>query len=290
MSSIPYVKKNVNAKGVGKMQNAMVLNRDFKIVMSNKLIKGKQDMLTLWQHKIFRMLISQIKPTDKGLETYSCKITDLAAYLGLKPNSMYGDINELTDKLMQAFIKIKTGGNGKREDWIKINLISSCSCSNGILTIRLNDDVKPFVLRQKGFYTQYEIGSILNFKSVYAIRLYEVLLSDFKMSYYDSCRHKFIYSLEQLREYMGCEDKLLKFSQFKEKCVNKAICEINNSDSSEFSVTAKYYKNGRTVTSIGFIIVGKNEHFAPCDDYDNIIKNTYEWNDKWTEPDEPLPI
>ncbi len=146
------------------MGNALVLNKDFKIVMSNSMVKGKQDVLTLWQHKIFRLLISQIKPSDKGLETYTCKITDLAKYLGMKPKSMYGDINELTDKLMQAFIKINTGGIGNRESWLKINLISSCSCNNGILTIRLNDDVKPFVLQQKGFYTQYEIGSILNFK------------------------------------------------------------------------------------------------------------------------------
>lgn len=131
------------------MGNALVLNKDFKIVMSNSMVKGKQDVLTLWQHKIFRLLISQIKPSDKGLETYTCKITDLAEYLGMKPKSMYGDINELTDKLMQAFIKINIGGKEHRENWLKINLISSCSCNNGILTIRLNDDVKPFVLQQK---------------------------------------------------------------------------------------------------------------------------------------------
>ena len=171
------------------MGNALVLNKDFKIVMSNSMVKGKQDVLTLWQHKIFRLLISQIKPSDKGLETYTCKITDLAEYLGMKPKSMYGDINELTDKLMQAFIKINIGGKEHRENWLKINLISSCSCNNGILTIRLNDDVKPFVLQQKGFYTQYEIGSILNFKSVYAIRLYEILLSDFKASFFSRNRH-----------------------------------------------------------------------------------------------------
>ena len=109
------------------MGNALVLNKDFKIVMSNSMVKGKQDVLTLWQHKIFRLLISQIKPSDMGLETYTCKITDLAKYLGMKPKSMYGDINELTDKLMQAFIKINTGGIGNRESWLKINLISSCS-------------------------------------------------------------------------------------------------------------------------------------------------------------------
>lgn len=131
------------------MGNALVLNKDFKIVMSNSMVKGKQDVLTLWQHKIFRLLISQIKPSDKGLETYTCKITDLAKYLGMKPKSMYGDINELTDKLMQAFIKINTGGIGNRESWLKINLISSCSCNNGILTIRLNDDVKPFCFATK---------------------------------------------------------------------------------------------------------------------------------------------
>ena len=53
------------------MGNALVLNKDFKIVMSNSMVKGKQDVLTLWQHKIFRLLISQIKPSDKGLETRS---------------------------------------------------------------------------------------------------------------------------------------------------------------------------------------------------------------------------
>lgn len=270
------------------MGNALVLNKDFKIVMSNSMVKGKQDVLTLWQHKIFRLLISQIKPSDKGLETYTCKITDLAKYLGMKPKSMYGDINELTDKLMQAFIKINTGGIGNRESWLKINLISSCSCNNGILTIRLNDDVKPFVLQQKGFYTQYEIGSILSFKSVYAIRLYEILLSDFKASFFSRNRHKFEYSIEQLRQLMGCEDKLLKFSQFKEKCIGKAIFEINNSDTSEFTLTAKYNKNGRAVKGVSFILLGRSECFLPCDDYYNIIKTSIEWNESWDEPDAPI--
>lgn len=30
------------------MGNALVLNKDFKIVMSNSMVKGKQDVLTLW--------------------------------------------------------------------------------------------------------------------------------------------------------------------------------------------------------------------------------------------------
>ena len=33
------------------MGNALVLNKDFKIVMSNSMVKGKQDVLTLWQHQ-----------------------------------------------------------------------------------------------------------------------------------------------------------------------------------------------------------------------------------------------
>ena len=146
----------------------------------------------------------------------------------------------------------------------------------------------PFVLQQKGFYTQYEIGSILNFKSVYAIRLYEILLSDFKASFFSRNRHKFEYSIEQLRQLMGCEDKLLKFSQFKEKCIGKAIFEINNSDTSEFTLTAKYNKNGRAVEGVSFILLGRSECFLPCDDYYNIIKTSIEWNESWDEPDAPI--
>lgn len=143
-------------------------------------------------------------------------------------------------------------------------------------------------MQQKGFYTQYEIGSILNFKSVYAIRLYEILLSDFKASFFSRNRHKFEYSIEQLRQLMGCEDKLLKFSQFKEKCIGKAIFEINNSDTSEFTLTAKYNKNGRAVKGVSFILLGRSECFLPCDDYYNIIKTSIEWNESWDEPDAPI--
>lgn len=265
----------------------MILNKDFKVVMSNELVKGEQDVMTLWQHKVFRLLISQIRPSDTGLETYSCKVTELAEYLGMKPKSIYGDIDELTNKLMQAFIKIKESSNGrrKRENWLKVSLVSICSCTNGILTIRLNDQIKPFVLQQKGFYTQYEIGSILKFKSVYSIRLYEVLLADFKSLYFTRSIHKFEYSIKQLREYMGCENKLLKISQLKEKCINKALSDINNSELSEFTATARYVKNGRTVVGVQFIIVGRNEAFIPCDRYYELIKTTFEWDESWIEPD-----
>lgn len=126
----------------------------------------------------------------------------------------------------------------------------------------------------------------MNFKSVYAIRLYEILLSDFKASFFS--RHKFEYSIERLRQLVGCEDKLLKFSQFKDKCLCKAIIEINKSDTSEFTLTAKYHKNGRAVEGVSFILLGRSECFLPCDDYYDIITTSTEWNESWAEPDTPI--
>lgn len=68
----------------------------------------------------------------------------------------------------------------------------------------------------------------------------------------------------------------------------KRLFEINHSDTSEFTLTAKYNKNGRAVEGVSFILLGRSECFLPCDDYYDIITTTTEWNESWAEPDAPI--
>lgn len=61
-------------------------------------------------------------------------------------------------------------------------------------------------------------------KSFYAIRLYELLKSDF----YKETTEYIEYMVQDLRQFFECENKYKLFADFRKKVIDTAIVEINN--------------------------------------------------------------
>ena len=108
--------------------------------------------------------------------------------------------------------------------------------------------MRPYLLELNKWYTQYQIKEIIGIKSVYGIRLYEILKCDENKS--RDTKNIFTYEIQKLREMLGCEDKYKQIGQFKEKVIEKAISEIN--DNTDLLVYIDYIKTGRKVTAVQF--------------------------------------
>ena len=121
---------------------------------------------------------------------------------------------------------------------------------NGVLTIKLSDEIKPFVLELNKYYTQYQLKNINNIESIYGLRLYEILKCDDNKA--KETKNIFKYSMQELREMLNCEKTFKQFGQFKEKVIEKGINEINKH--TDFEVEVKYIKTGRKITHIEFEI------------------------------------
>lgn len=127
----------------------------------------------------------------------------------------------------------------------------------GTVDISFHKDLKPYLLHLKSYFTQYNISSVIRFKSSYSIRFYELL----KMNEYLGRGGRFYrdFSLQSLRVFLQIGDE--KYQNFKDLrvfVIEIAVKEINNySDISIVSV--EYIKTGRAVTDVKIIAEPKNE-------------------------------
>lgn len=220
-------------------------NKEHYTVVSNDIIKGKQEM-TLQEARIIRLLITQVVKEDKDLKTYTCRIQDLANFLGINSSNLYKNILKFCENLLDKKVRIGTGN--PKQPWELFQWISLAKYDgNGNITLKLSEQIKPYVIELNKWFTQYQLCNILSMQSYYAVRLYELLKMNDGLNQYTN---NFEFTLKELRKYFCCENKFERISQFKQKVIVTAINEINTK--TDIKVTPTYKKTGRAITHIDF--------------------------------------
>lgn len=231
-------------------------NKEHFTVMANDIIKGKQEM-SLQEARIIRLLITQVVKEDKDLKTYTCRIQELAEFLGIPSTNLYRDIKKICENLLQRLVRVDTGN--PKEPWESFQWVQLAKYDgNGNITLMLSNQIKPYVIELEKWFTQYPLGNILSMQSFYAIRLYELIKCQDGISRFEKQYHEF--SILFLRKYFCCEQKYQRLSQFKEKVIETATKEIN--EKTDIFLEIEYIKNGRAITIIKFHIHPnfKNKH------------------------------
>ena len=151
----------------------------YYVVTANDLIKGKQKM-DLRESKILAIAISQVVKEDKDFKTYTTTVPELATFMDIDENSLYRDLEGICRSLCQQIIEIQVGGENARgrKKWKIFHWISSAAYDDGKLTLRLSDDIKPYLLDLEAYYSQTLLGTLMTFRSYYATRLYQYLVAD----------------------------------------------------------------------------------------------------------------
>lgn len=229
------------------------LNSDHFTVMANAIVKGRQSM-TLQAARLVRIMISQVVKEDKDLRTYTCSIKELASFLNIPRNNLYRDIEGICNILHKSVVYIGTGN--PKKPWRQLNWISMSEYDGeGTLTIKLSEDIKPYVIGLEEYYTQYQLKNILSFNSFYAIRLYELIKCEDGVNRNEKDEIEF--GVTELREAFDCCDKYLKFKDFRVNVIKTAVDEINQK--SDIEITPSFIKEGRAICRISFnIAINKN--------------------------------
>lgn len=211
------------------------------IYQSNKLIEASYT-LTVLEQKILRILASMIKKEDKDFKEYEFKAKDLMKIFNTKNKRFYKDIDQLTDLLMQRIIKIK---DINTNEFIKYHWIDVAKYKNGILKLKINPLLKPFYLNLD-WYTKYQLKNILQFKSTYSFRFYELLKQYLKVG-----ERTFIINDLKLKLDIG-EKEYPKYANLKQKVIKVAVSEINKF--TDLHIDFEEIKTGRKVTGVKFYI------------------------------------
>ncbi|MBW9146859.1 replication initiation protein [Clostridium sp. CM028] len=220
------------------------------IYQSNKLIEASYSF-TVLEQKLIRLLASMITKDDVDLKEYQFLATDLSKTLNIHKRNIYRELDRVTDKLMARFIKMK---NDDTEEFDKFHLIKTAKLRNGILILKIDEDMKYFYLKLN-WYTKYQLKNIMQFKSTYSFRLYELLKQ------YEGIGSRLI-SIADLRIGLDIEkEQYPKYSNLKQKVINVAQNEINLK--TDISFDYEEIKTGRKVTSIKFYIkINKDNDIA----------------------------
>ena len=234
-----------------KLENVTPKEQRLNIVVkSNDLIQKSRFSLSAQQQKIILFIISQIEAYDEDFKLYEFKIADFCKLCGIEAQGdMYrllkSQIEEITKKSL--WIELEDG----RETivrWIEKPYISKRS---GTIQIRLDKDMKPYLLQLKEKFTEYELIYTLNFKSKYSIRLYEYL----KSIHYDELKnYTQVIETEKLKKIM--DNNFNDFKNFHIKALKVAQQEINAYSDINFSY--ELVKDKKTVTHIALTISPKN--------------------------------
>ena len=241
----------------------------------NDLIEAKYLLPNLQEQRIILMLLAQIKMSDEDFKYYRITVANFAEILGLKGNDLYAELDKITKSLVSRTISIKNG-----KSFLHMNWLSSAEYKSGSGYIELAFDpkLKPYLLQLKDHYTQYTFNTVLHFKSIYSIRLYELLKKEsFKArnGYFDV-----FFQYQELREHFGVGKKeYLQFHDFKRKTIEPATREI--SDKTDLYINdVRYGKTGRKITNITFCVKIRTENEVNLRQDNLRIENLKPENDK----------
>lgn len=225
--------------------------RNKTVRKANELIQKSRFDLSLQQQKIMLYLISQISPYDDDFKLYEFPIQEFCRVCGINVSGKnYEDIKAAIKEIKDKSIWVRLD-NGKDAtlSWIEKAYIDPGS---GIIQIRLDNDMKPFLLQLKANFTSYELIWTLRFRSKYAIRLYELIKS---IHFHELEEYRRTYKLDELKALLGAETHKT-YQHFRTRALVPAVDEIN--ELSDKNVSFEAIKKGRAVDQISFVISSKN--------------------------------
>lgn len=143
-----------------------MLGEDYKVVKHNFLINAKSTYkYTLNELKLISHLIANILPSDTNLEIKKVSIRELNFIVTDSNN--YSKIGKELEKLKIKIIKLPNG--------YEVNWFSCLKYENGFIEYSFDTRLKEFLLNINSNFTSYYLTNVLNLKSAYSIRIFELL-------------------------------------------------------------------------------------------------------------------
>lgn len=223
--------------------------REYEVVKANALIQKTRYDLTLQEQKLILFVVQKIKPGDKEFKKYIfsiqeyCQVCEITDRSGQNYSNVKKSLKALRDKSFWMTIE---DGSESLMSWLSKVRISE---KKGTIEVQLDDDLKPYLLELKSFFTRYKYLYVMAMRSSYSIRLYEVLKS------YEN-QGGIILTLKEIREMLYIEKgKLSRWSDLKRRVIDQAQKEIN--ELTDIQIRYETVKEGRSVNEVGFYVYPK---------------------------------
>ena len=219
------------------------------------------------QLDILFYLLSKIKKEDPDNHEYQVYVKDVESITGRTWN--YQQLREATADMGSRLFEVKAAHSYKQL-WMfqKVEYMDG----KGFFTIKLSEDIKPYLFELKDNFTSYQLHSALKLSSKYAKRIYQ-LASQWK----DIGETK-AYNLEEFKIMLKLKDpngkhpeQFERISDFKKFVLDIAVRQIN--EHTDLEISYHLIKEGRSFKSVRFYITTQKPQQLPIQ-FDRPIEET----------------
>jgi plasmid replication initiation protein len=240
-----------------KKDNLVVVKSNEVIAASYKLSLNEQRIILTCISKLDSM---EVLTKKDGITIRIEEIHDLLVSARADTGSLYKDLKVAAERLYDRSIVLD--GEGSKRRWVyevKYNK------EYGSITLYFSPTIIPYLSELKGNFTKYRLEHISKFRSVYSIRIYELL-----------CQWSFVgekeIEVDDLKRLLGVEDKYARTSNFLSRVVDVSVKEINQY--SNIKLKCGYRKTGRKITHIQLNFNFKRSKTAvPNNSIDEFVRN-----------------
>lgn len=218
------------------------------VVKSNKLVQALQT-LTLNEARLLQLAIVDARETGQGLSTdepLELNAVRYARAFNVSADAAYLALSEAEDSLFKRqFTITNEDGTVTKSRWIQD---ANYRKGEGRILVTLTRVVIEHITKIDGFeqyFTSYHLKKTADFKSVYAVRLYELLMQ------WKSVGKTPAYELERLRGQLGIGvNEYTRMEAFKRRVLDIAVDQIN--EHSDLIIKYEQHKRGRSISGFSF--------------------------------------
>ncbi|KAF1018078.1 MAG: Replication initiation protein [Acinetobacter bereziniae] len=217
------------------------------VVKDNALINASYNLDLVEQRLILLTILAAREsntPTHKDLTIH---VDSYINHFNVHRNTAYQALQDASRNLFErrfSYQKLTAKGNIENVTSRWVQRVSYVE-NEALVRIRFSDDVEPLITNLEKHFTSYELEQVSNLTSVYAIRLYELLIA------WRSTGKVAMIGLDELRSKLGVEpNEYKKMVNFKSRVLDAAIDQIN--EHTDIKAEYEQYKKGRSIVGFSF--------------------------------------
>lgn len=217
------------------------------VVKDNALINASYNLDLVEQRLILLAILAAREsntPTHKDLTIH---VDSYINHFNVHRNTAYQALQDASRNLFErrfSYQKLTPKGNIENVTSRWVQRVSYVE-NEALVRIRFSDDVEPLITNLEKHFTSYELEQVSNLTSVYAIRLYELLIA------WRSTGKVAMIELDELRSKLGVEPhEYKKMVNFKSRVLDTAIDQIN--EHTDIKAEYEQHKKGRSIVGFSF--------------------------------------
>ncbi|RVZ95186.1 replication initiation protein [Helicobacter pylori] len=230
---MPRVRSELNPKRPKKFKRPSVKkSQKYLITQNNRFIYAKYGDMVANELKFFYYVISKLNSiNDESFQLHEVPISEILEetfnHENLDANHTY--IKNLCRSLSKRILEDETlvfdPVTNKEDEMFEVMAIFKriqYLKRKAVICYQLNDCLKPYLLGLRKNFTQIPLQRILPIRSGYAIRIYQMLLSELKQNRNEITRY-----LIELQDILCVPKSMYAWINFKRKILEPSLKEIN---------------------------------------------------------------